>query len=60
MSVKEIAREAIDSLPDDATWDELQYRLYLKKVIDESNEQIDAGLGLTQEEVEERLAKWLK
>lgn len=60
MTVKEMAQNILDSLPGDVSWDELQYHLYLGKVIEESNEQIDAGLGLSQEEVEERFAKWLK
>lgn len=58
--VKETARQLIDDLPEDVTWDEIQYRLYLRQVIDESESQIAEKQGLPQSEAEERLSQWLK
>lgn len=60
MTIKEKARQLIDELPENADWDEIQYRIYLRQVIDESETQLSAGQGLTQEQAQERLAKWLK
>jgi len=57
---KESAQQIIADLPDDATWDEIQYRLYIKEMIDEAELEIAEGKGISHEEVEERLAKWLK
>lgn len=37
-TVKQLARELLDRLPDDVTWDEVQYRLCLGKIADQSNE----------------------
>ena len=56
--VKESAQQIIAGLPDDVTWDEIQYRLYLKEMIDEA--EVADGNVVSLEEVEESLAKWLK
>ena len=60
ISIKETAQQIIAGLPDDVTWDDIQYRLYLKEMIDEAEMEISEGKGISHEEVEERLAKWLK
>jgi len=60
ISIKETAQQIIAGLPDDVTWDDIQYRLYLKEMIDKAEADISAGKGISHEEVEERLAKWLK
>ena len=59
MSVKEIARGVMESLPDDVSWDELQYRLYVQEVVEESDKEFEAGLGVSHEEAKRRLKKWL-
>jgi len=58
MTVKEAVQQLVTELPDDVTWDEIQYRIYLKQVVDESDAQIARGEGIPQQEAEERLAKW--
>ena len=60
ITIKESAQQIIADLPDDVTWDEIQYRLYLKEMIDEAELEIAEGKGISHEEVEKRLAKWLK
>ena len=32
--VKSAARQLVDSLPDDATWDDVMYRIYVRQAID--------------------------
>jgi len=59
MTVKEAVQQIVAELPDDVTWDEIQYRIYLKQVVDESDAQIARGESIPQEEAEERLAQWL-
>ncbi|MCL2116938.1 MAG: hypothetical protein FWH27_00780 [Planctomycetaceae bacterium] len=60
ISVKESAQQIIAGLPDDVTWDEIQYRLYLKEMIDEAEAEIASRKVVSLEEVEESLAKCLK
>jgi len=59
MSVKEIAMNVMESLPDDVSWDELQYQLYVREVVEESDEEFKAGLGVSHEEAKRQLKKWL-
>lgn len=42
-SVKEAARQIIDNLPDQATWDDLMYELYVKQKIENGLDDIKAG-----------------
>jgi predicted transcriptional regulator len=41
--LKEQARRIVDSLPDDATWEELIYRIYVREAIEAGNHTADAG-----------------
>ncbi len=49
----------VRALPDDATYEEAQYRLYVLEKIRKGLDSIDKNGGIPQEEVERRLQKWL-
>jgi hypothetical protein len=42
-SIKSAARELVDSLPDDVTWDDVMYRVYVRQAIDAGRQ--DAAEG---------------
>lgn len=46
--------EAIESLPDDATWDDVMYRLYVRQKIEAGLRDIAEGRTLPVEEVRKR------
>jgi hypothetical protein len=46
-------------LPDDATYEDAQYRLYVLEKIRKGQERIKRNGGIPQAEVERRLQKWL-
>ncbi|QEG40080.1 hypothetical protein [Roseimaritima ulvae] len=52
--VKTAAREAIDQLPDDATWDDVMYRLYVRQKIDAGLRDVENGHTVTTAEVRRR------
>ena len=52
--VKTAAREAIDQLPDDATWDDVMYRLYVRQKIDAGLRDVENGRTVTTTEVRRR------
>ena len=58
-SAKQLAREALDQLPDDCAWEEIQYRLYFLEMLTRRIEQADAGDFVEQAEVEQRISEWL-
>lgn len=51
-TVKEQAKSLLDELPDDATWDELMYRIYVRQKIAEGLQDLDEGRTHSQEEIE--------
>jgi predicted transcriptional regulator len=43
ISAKDAAREVIDALPGDASWDEVMYRIYVRQAIEAGLRDADAG-----------------
>jgi predicted transcriptional regulator len=58
-TAKEQARKMLDQLPDDASFEDIQYHIYVREKIEYGLKDIQEGRVLTQEEVEERMSKWL-
>ena len=54
-SAKEAARQLIEQLSDQATWDDIQYELYVKQKIEEGLADIAAGRVISHEELKRRL-----
>lgn len=52
--IKSQAHRLIDTLPDDATWDDVMYRIYVRQCIDAGVEDADAGRTIDVEEVRRR------
>ncbi len=50
-SVKERARQLVDSLPDDASWDDMMYAIYVRQSVEEGVADGDAGHVTSNEEV---------
>jgi hypothetical protein len=42
-TVKDEARRLVDDLPDDATWDDLMQRIYVRQAIESGLEDSEAG-----------------
>ncbi len=49
----------LNRLPDDASLEDIQYHLYVIEKVRNGLDSIEKEGGLTQEQVEERLSKWL-
>ena len=58
-TAKQDAAVLIESLPDDVSMEEIQYRLYVLEHIRAGLAEIDAGLEIEQEDVRAEFAKWL-
>ena len=56
-SVKESARDVIERLRDDATWDDLMYELYVKQRIDRGIADVEAQRVIPHERVRAELLK---
>jgi hypothetical protein len=53
-TVKKEAKRLIDELPDDATWDDLMYRIYVRQSIEAGIRDADAGRVVSVDEVRAR------
>jgi len=56
---KEEMRRLVEALPEDASFEDLQYEIYVRQAVEHGIEAADRGEVLEQEEVERRMAKWL-
>ncbi len=57
-SVKEEIHALIDRLPDDATYEDVEYALYVRREIELGLQEAESGQLLTQEEAEVRILGW--
>ena len=58
-TAKEEIRKLLDRLPDDASFEDIQYHIYVREKIQKGLTDVEAGRTLTQEEAERRMSKWL-
>jgi hypothetical protein len=58
-SPKQVVRQVLKSLPDDCSLEEIQYRLYVRQMVEEGREEVRRGAVVTQQEIEQDLEKWL-
>jgi predicted transcriptional regulator len=52
--VKAEAQRLIESLPDNATWDDVMYRIYVRQCVDAGIKDADAGRVVDADEVRQR------
>ncbi len=57
---KEEVRQLLETLPDDASYEDIQYHIYVRQAIQHGIEAADRGELVDQEEIERRMAKWLR
>ncbi len=58
-SAKQDAEAMIHALPDDATFEDMQYRLYVLEKIHLGLESLKTEGGVPHDEARHRMAKWL-
>ncbi len=54
-SAKESAQQILDQLPDQATWDEIMYELYVRQKIEAGMKAAEEGRTIPHEEMKRRL-----
>ena len=56
-NVKEAAKKLIDHLPDQATWDDIVYEMYVKQKIEAGLQAVREGRTIPHEEIERRIPR---
>ena len=59
-TAKEAVRRILDNVPEDASFEDIQYHIYVREKIENGLKDIEEGRLLTQEKVEQRMAEWLE
>lgn len=58
-NAKDEVRQLLDDLPDDASYEDIQYRIYVRQKIEKSLAETEQGAVVSHEEARKRLARWL-
>ena len=58
-TAKEEVIKIIKKLPEDASFEDIQYHIYVREKIERGLDDVAKGRVLSQEEVEQRMSKWL-
>jgi len=58
-TAKDEIRRMIDTLPDDASWEDVQHSIYIRERIERGRREAAEGKVLDQDEVERRMQPWL-
>lgn len=59
MTAKETVRQILDELPDDASLEDIQYRMYVHQKVKQGLKDLEEGRVVSHEEVKRRMRKWL-
>jgi len=57
-SAKDEVRRILEQIPDNASFEDIQYHIYAREKIDRGLEDVEQGRVISQEEVESRMRKW--
>jgi predicted transcriptional regulator len=58
-SPKQAARRLVDRLADDASFEDIQYELYVVQQIERGLAEVEAGQTVSRDEARARLSRWL-
>jgi len=57
-SAKDEVRRILEQIPDNASFEDIQYHIYVREKIDRGLEDVEQGRVIGQEEVESRMRRW--
>ena len=60
MTVKDIAKNTIDALPNEVSIDDIIHALYINTKFEHGEREIREGKGILHEEAKQRLQKWVR
>ena len=59
-TAKDEVRRLLENVPDDASFDDIHYHIYVCQKVERGLDDVDAGNLLSQQEVESRVGQWLE
>ena len=58
-TAKDEVREILEKMPDEASFEDIQYQIYVRRKIDRGLEDVKNGRTILQKEMESRMSQWL-
>ena len=58
-TAKEDVRHLLENLPENATYEDIQYHIYVRQKVAKGLKDVEEGRVLSQNEAEERMDRWL-
>lgn len=58
-TAKQEVQKILESIPDNATFEDIQYHIYVREKIEKGLRDVKDGRVLSQDEAESRMSKWL-
>jgi predicted transcriptional regulator len=58
-TAKQEVRLLLDQIPDDATFEDIQYHIYVREKIERGIRDVEEGRIVSEDEVERRMQEWL-
>jgi hypothetical protein len=58
-NTKEEIRKILDALPDDATWEDVQYSIYVRERVERGKAEAAEAKLTDQDQIETRMKRWL-
>jgi len=59
MNIKKTAIEAIQDLPEEATWEDIQERINFVAAVRKGLRELDEGKGIDHDRIKRELSEWL-
>lgn len=59
-TAKQEVMQLLETLPETASFEDIQYHLYVRQKVEHGLEDAAAGRTLTEEEFDQRMARWLE
>jgi hypothetical protein len=59
-TAKDQVRQLLDSLPDDASLEDVQYSIYVRERIERARKEASEGKWVDEDEIERRMRRWLE
>ena len=59
-TAKQEVRSLLDRIPDDATFEDIQYHIYVREKIERGLKDVEESRVVPEEEMERRMQQWLR
>lgn len=60
LQAKQEVQQLLNQLPEDVSFDDIQYHIYVRQKIDRGIEDVESGNTISEEEFDKRMGRWLE